>query len=220
MNGASRATGAIVMIRNSTTRPRAWSTEVLKKMVPASATVTKASAAPLTAVISMSVARPVRSAPCAPVIRCTKRPVRLVARPEACPPLRNARPVAWAASPTRRIASDNRMFPVFLVCGTATSPMREILRGRPSPQELQERELAVVSTIRSRAKEPDQACADSVDLARQSLVGDAEVSPDAIGEHVGVEAPADRVVTHLFRCADPGYAGWRWAVTVTRAPRS
>jgi hypothetical protein len=77
-----------------------------------------------------------------------------------------------------------------------------------------------VSTIRSRAKEPDQACADAVDLARQSLVGDAEVSADAVGEHLGVEATADRVVTHLFRCTDPGYSGWRWAVTVTRAPRS
>jgi hypothetical protein len=80
--------------------------------------------------------------------------------------------------------------------------------------------LAVVSTIRSRAKEPDQICADAVDLARQSLVRDAGVSRDSIGDHLGVEATGDRVVTHLFRCADPGYAGWRWAVTVTRAPRS
>ncbi len=80
--------------------------------------------------------------------------------------------------------------------------------------------MAVVSTIRSRAKEPDQICADAVDLARQSLVDDAGVSQDAIGDHLGVEATADRVVTHLFGCTDPGYAGWRWAVTVTRAPRS
>ena len=50
MNGASTANGAIVMIRKSTTRPRAWSTDVLKKIVPASAIVTNASAAPLTAV--------------------------------------------------------------------------------------------------------------------------------------------------------------------------
>jgi hypothetical protein len=56
--------------------------------------------------------------------------------------------------------------------------------------------LAVVSTIRSRAKEPDQICADAVDLARQSLA-DTGVSPDAIGEHLAVEATADRVVTHL-----------------------
>jgi hypothetical protein len=80
--------------------------------------------------------------------------------------------------------------------------------------------MAVVSTIRSRAKEPDQVCADAVDLARQSLVDQAGVAPETIGSPVGVEAAGDRVVTHLFDCTDPAYAGWRWAVTVTRAPRS
>jgi hypothetical protein len=80
--------------------------------------------------------------------------------------------------------------------------------------------LALVSTIRSRAKEPDQVCADAFDLARRSLVDDAQVSSDAVGDYLGVEATADRVVTHFFRCTDPGYTGWRWAVTVTRAPRS
>ena len=133
MNGASTANGAIVMIRNSTTLPRAWSTDVLKKIVPASATVTNASAAPLTAVISMSVPRPVLSAPWAPVSRCTKPAVRLEARPDARPPARKARPAAWAAPPARRTASDIRMFTVFLVCGTATSPIGEILPGLPSP---------------------------------------------------------------------------------------
>jgi hypothetical protein len=98
--------------------------------------------------------------------------------------------------------------------------MREILPGRQSRYTLRERELAVVSTIRNRAKEPDQVCADAVDLARQSLVDDAGVSQDAIGDHLGVEAVGDRVVTHYFGCADPAYTGWRWAVTVTRAPRS
>jgi hypothetical protein len=80
--------------------------------------------------------------------------------------------------------------------------------------------LALVSTIRSRAKEPDQICADAFDLARRSLVENAQVSPDTIGDYLGAEATADRVVTHFFRCVDPGYTGWRWAVTVTRAPRS
>lgn len=80
--------------------------------------------------------------------------------------------------------------------------------------------MAVVNTIRSRAKEPDQVCADAIDLARQSLAGVAGVEPGTVGDHVGVEASGDRVVTHLFSCADPAYAGWRWAVTVTRAPRS
>ncbi len=80
--------------------------------------------------------------------------------------------------------------------------------------------MAVVSTIRSRAKEPDQVCAEAVEQARQALISDGGVSAAAIGEHLGVEAVTDRVVTHLFACADRAYAGWRWAVTVTRAPRS
>ena len=80
--------------------------------------------------------------------------------------------------------------------------------------------MAVVSTIRSRAKEPDQICAEAVDLARQALVDQAGVGPGVVGEHLGAEAVADRVVAHLFDCLDPAYAGWRWAVTLARAPRS
>jgi Protein of unknown function (DUF3027) len=48
-----------------------------------------------------------------------------------------------------------------------------------------------------------------------AVAGAAEV-----GGHLGVQAEGERIVTHLFDCADPAYAGWRWAVTVTRAPRS
>ena len=44
--------------------------------------------------------------------------------------------------------------------------------------------MALVSTIRSRAKEPDQACADAFDLARRSLVEDAQVSADTIGDYL------------------------------------
>jgi Protein of unknown function (DUF3027) len=220
MNGASTANGAMVMIRNSTTRPRAWSTDVLKKIDPASATVTNASAAPLTAVISISVPSPVLSAPCAPVTRCTSLAVRRVALAEAWPPKRKARPVAWAALPARRTASFIRMYTVFLVRGTTTSPIGEILAGRPSRCDARERELAVVSTIRNRAKEPDQVCADAVDLARQSLAEQAGVAGGTIGDHLGVEASGDRVVTHFFECTDRAYTGWRWAVTVARAPRA
>ena len=80
--------------------------------------------------------------------------------------------------------------------------------------------MAVVSTIRNRAKEPDQICADAVDLARQSLAEQAGVSQDTIGDHLDIEPAGDRVVTHFFDCTDRAYAGWRWAVTVTRAPRA
>lgn len=77
-----------------------------------------------------------------------------------------------------------------------------------------------MSTIRSRVKEPDQVCAEAVDLARQALFGEAGVSPDLVGEYLGAEAAADRVVIQFFESLDPAYAGWRWAVTLARAPRS
>jgi Protein of unknown function (DUF3027) len=56
------------------------------------------------------------------------------------------------------------------------------------------------------------------DLARDAA---AEMAgPDCVGRHVGIEADGDRVVTHLFECLQPGYVGWRWAVTVARASRA
>jgi len=61
---------------------------------------------------------------------------------------------------------------------------------------------------------PDQACADAVDLAR------AAVTEDVAGAHLDLVAEGERLVTHYFECKLPGYNGWRWAVTVARAPRS
>jgi Protein of unknown function (DUF3027) len=78
--------------------------------------------------------------------------------------------------------------------------------------------LETVSSARSRTREPDQACAEAVDLAR-AAVTDA-VGAGLVGEHLDAQAEGERVVTHLFACEDPGYSGWRWAVTVARAPRS
>jgi len=70
----------------------------------------------------------------------------------------------------------------------------------------------------TRTREPDQACAEAVDLARDALV--AIVGAEQVGGHLGVQAEGERIVTHLFDCADPAYTGWRWAVTVVRAPRA
>lgn len=69
-----------------------------------------------------------------------------------------------------------------------------------------------------RVREPDEVCAQAVDLAQAAAVGMS--SPAQVGEHVGLEVEADRVVSHLFACLDPAYRGWRWAVTVTRAARA
>jgi len=75
-----------------------------------------------------------------------------------------------------------------------------------------------VSPTRTRTREPDQACAEAVDLARDAVV--AVVGAAQVGSHLGVQADDERIVTHLFECADPAYTGWRWAVTVVRAPRA
>ena len=75
-----------------------------------------------------------------------------------------------------------------------------------------------MSTTTTRHAEPDQACADAVDLARAAAEDDA--GPGEVGAHVGTEVESDRVVTHLFACLSPAYVGWRWAVTVSRAARA
>ncbi len=75
-----------------------------------------------------------------------------------------------------------------------------------------------MSPTRTRTREPDQACAEAVDLARDAVI--AVVGAASVGEHLGVQAEGERIVTHLFDCTDPAYTGWRWAVTVVRAPRA
>ena len=63
-------------------------------------------------------------------------------------------------------------------------------------------------------RKPDAVCAAAVDLARE------QVRPGSIGDHLTAVADGERLVTHYFECRDPGYVGWRWAVTVARAPRA
>ena len=75
-----------------------------------------------------------------------------------------------------------------------------------------------MSPLRGRTKDPDEACAQAVDLARRAaeeLAGAA-----GVGDYVTATSDGDRVVTHLFRCLDPAYQGWCWAVTVARASRA
>jgi hypothetical protein len=59
--------------------------------------------------------------------------------------------------------------------------------------------------------------AGAVDLAREAAVDVAREGH--VGEHVGFEILETRVGTHFFASMVPGYAGWRWAVTVARVPR-
>ena len=63
----------------------------------------------------------------------------------------------------------------------------------------------------------DVVGAEAADAARAALL--AEVPDADVGEHLGQQADAAKVVTHFFACLRPGYRGWRWSVTVARAPR-
>jgi hypothetical protein len=76
---------------------------------------------------------------------------------------------------------------------------------------------ATATRSSGRAARLDQICADAVGVARSGL---SEVDPEHIGEHLTAIAEGERLVTHLFESHLPGYRGWRWAVTVTRVPRS
>jgi hypothetical protein len=64
---------------------------------------------------------------------------------------------------------------------------------------------------------PDATCAAAIELAADAARAEAG---DAVGEHLGLRAEGDRLVTHYFAAHRAGYAGWRWAVTVARAPRA
>jgi hypothetical protein len=64
----------------------------------------------------------------------------------------------------------------------------------------------------------DAALVAAVDVARAAAVD--EVGEAMVGEHLGVVMEAERVATHSFACLNPAYLGWRWTVTIARAPRA
>ncbi|MBT3154819.1 DUF3027 domain-containing protein [Streptomyces sp. CHD11] len=75
-----------------------------------------------------------------------------------------------------------------------------------------------MSAATTRSRTPDRLCAEAVDLARAAA--EEAAAPGVVGEHEGMVSEGDRVVTHFFGCMEPGYRGWRWAVTVARASRA
>ncbi len=63
----------------------------------------------------------------------------------------------------------------------------------------------------------DATLAGAVDVARAALDGVA--LDGAVGEHLEMVMEGERIATHYFECTSPAYRGWRWAVSVARAPR-
>lgn len=67
----------------------------------------------------------------------------------------------------------------------------------------------------------DSVTAAAVDLARAAAEEAAEAAGGfGVGDHLGVVAEGERLVTHAFACPHPGYVGWHWAVTLVRAIRA
>ena len=76
----------------------------------------------------------------------------------------------------------------------------------------------MLSPVSTRLRnQTDAVAAAAVDEARAALL--EEVDAADVGDHLGHQIDGYRVITHLFECKRPGYVGWRWAVTVTRATR-
>jgi len=77
--------------------------------------------------------------------------------------------------------------------------------------------LAPERTGSARRATKDAVLLGAVELARQAAA--AEAGSD-LGEYLGFELEGERIGTHYFATTAPGYAGWRWFVTLTRPPRS
>ena len=141
--------------------------------------------------------------------------------------------VATASGPTGSIASavqkpamEKPAMEKPAVQKTATEPLTEKPAAKKTTAKKTAEKPATAKATAGRARasraarEPvvDPACAAAVDLARAAAEEEAG-DPSAVGEHLGVEAEAERLVLHRFACRARAYPGWIWTVVVTRAPR-
>ena len=228
----------MVRPRNSATGPRAPPGSA-KKMVPASEIATAASPAALNAWSSISRESPDPPAPWACEARRARRNVpaaaRLLARPVAATP----RPVARSARMPRPVpvssAGPDASCSPWSGCGAvagSTAPSCQVRprhaagtrrTGEPSGTPPGSRRLpAVISTADhpGTSGSPSLAGADpvltrAVDEARVALV--EQVGADVVGDPQGFVTEGEHAVTQYFDCTQPGYPGWRWAVTVAHA---
>ena len=87
----------------------------------------------------------------------------------------------------------------------------------PLDEEVSAPSLGVPHKLR-RTSKVDEILAAAKDVALQGV---QEIAPaHAIGLVHHVRAEEERLSTHLFECTLPGYRGWFWFATLSRAPRS
>jgi len=67
-------------------------------------------------------------------------------------------------------------------------------------------------------KTVDAVLEGAVELAR-AAAEEVAARPSDVGEHLGTVVESERVVSHRFAAAAPGYRGWHWTVTLARVPR-
>lgn len=79
--------------------------------------------------------------------------------------------------------------------------------------------MTPVKTSEAVRAKPDAIAVAAVEPARGAAEEEAG-APGLVGEHLGHLVEGERLVTHYFASDHPGYRGWRWAVTVTRASRA
>jgi hypothetical protein len=82
-------------------------------------------------------------------------------------------------------------------------------------------ESATVTSVTAppaRRSASDAVLTGAVETAREAAV-EIAAQPAHVGEHLGAVVEGERLVTHRFACADLGYRGWQWAVTLARPPR-
>ena len=71
---------------------------------------------------------------------------------------------------------------------------------------------------RTTAPKTDTVLTAAVEVAHAAA--ERQAGDFGVGEYLGCEPEGERLLTHHFACPHHGYRGWRWAVTLTRAPRA
>lgn len=87
-----------------------------------------------------------------------------------------------------------------------------------SPEHPESEHVLGVAGKRRRTSKVDPTLAEAKDVALAAIHEIAD--PTAVGPVHHLRGEEERLTTHLFECALPGYRGWFWFATLSRAPRS
>jgi hypothetical protein len=91
------------------------------------------------------------------------------------------------------------------------------IASHPANRALDEGHWAAMNAPATSSPDLDEALARAVDVARAAA---REEAGKKVGAHLGIESDGEHVATHFFESTDPGYVGWRWAVTVVHVPNT